>query len=409
MPTQWNDRLIECAYGSGLYAHSDRLILAGATLSAQEHRQLGEITATLTRLVVTVFEREFAANLHDFGARLGKPPATMALLEALSDGGLDASIFARADIVRSADGFKLIELNLGSQIGGLYYASLPVLAGYRQPYDALGAWARRIAARGDAHAMVFLDTREGTAWMPPYCTAMSNALQALTGCQVPLKACAALRFDGEQLLADGQPVRALYSWMSDADLVAEGDRLAPVLEAVRHGAVRLVMSPLAPVFADKGVFALLWELLHEGRLSAQEASFVARYVPFTATLSKHNLDDFIADRQGLVLKPCDGYGGHGVRVGAEMSAPAWTQALRTLIEQGAAHGYIVQALARPVVERISVGTRDQPPVQEQSHVVWGSFVLDGEYIGSYARSKPVAASLVINQGNGAAVGPVCAQ
>lgn len=107
-----------------------------------------------------------------------------------------------------------------------------------------------------------------------------------------------------------------------------------------------------------------------------------------------------------MIKPTDGYGGHGVVVGVDLTPLAWAAAVNDRLERGNGQRHVVQILAAPEVQRLGIGQWDASSRSELSHVVWGAFVEDSAYVGAYARSKPERAGMVINQGNGAAVGPV---
>lgn len=405
MPYTMNKRIVEYAYGSGLFGRHDRVILAGTPLTEIEHQALGDITRRFTDLVFKVFEQAHGSCYSSFGQRLGKPKALTELIVSLSPDGISRSILARGDIVRTAEGFKIIELNLGTQIGGLYYASLPRLAGFAQTHDALDHWAVRLSGGlPDPQAMVFTDSVAGTAWMPPYCRQLSEALKLQIGLDTPLVDSESFSYRSGRLYAAGKLVTRLYSWMSDRELYDGQARMQPLIEAVKEGAARFVMSPLAPIFADKGVFAELWQLHAEAGLSESDSAFLQAHVPFTQWLSSACHEWLLAEREHLVIKPCDGYGGHGVLVGAELTPQDWAMAVNERLEQGDGNRHVVQILARPVVQQVGIGQWDASTSLEESHVVWGAFVEDGAYLGAYARSKPSNASMVINQGNGAAVG-----
>ncbi|MDN6875431.1 hypothetical protein QO209_23575 [Pseudomonas citronellolis] len=407
MPITINRRLIEYAYSSGLYSKNDRVILAGTPLTETEHQLLGDITRRFTDLVFKVFEQTHRSSYNSFGQQLGKPRSLIELITSLSLDGISRAILARGDIIRTSEGFKIIELNLGSQIGGLYYASLPRLAGFAQTYDALDHWAMRLCNQiPDQQAMVFTDSVSNVAWMAPYCRQLSDSLKTRTCLDTPLVDSESFSYRDGQLFAAGKVVSWVYSWMSDIELHDGQARMQPLIKAVKDGAARFVMSPLAPVFADKGVFAELWLLHEKGGLNASDSAFLEAHVPYTRWLSNTRLEWLLAEQKRLVVKPADGYGGHGVVVGADLTHQAWRVAVNDLLERDDGQRQVVQMLATPEVQRIGIGQWDASSSWEESHVVWGAFVENGTYLGTYARSKPKDASMVINQGNGAAVGPI---
>lgn len=222
----------------------------------------------------------------------------------------------------------------------------------------------------------------------------------------PLVDCEAFSYRGGRLYAAGREVNAIYSWLSDHELYDGQARMQPLIQALQDGAANLIMSPLAPVFADKGVFAQLWEMHQENSLSGDQSAFLKAHVPFTQWLERADIEWLRSEQQCLVIKPTDGYGGHGVVVGSEVSAQAWDTLIHERMQQMECARHVVQVLALPRHQAVSIGRWDGTSVWADSHVIWGAFVQGGEYLGAYVRSKPCTGSLVINQGNGAAVGPV---
>lgn len=410
MPHAMDKGIIEYAFGSGLYDRNDQVILAGTPLSESEHQMFGRMTQNLVELVFRVFEHRHLASNVNFGRCLGKPAALIELLASLSPGQISPSILARADIVRTSEGFKIIELNLGSQIGGMYYASLPRLAGYTQAHDALRGWSNHLlAGLEEPQAMVFTDSVAGAAWMSPYCQQLSRELALRTGVDTPLVDCEAFSYRGGRLYAAGREVKSIYSWLSDIELYQGQARMQPLIEALQEGAAHLVMSPLAPVFADKGVFAELWKMHQDSSLTEKQSAFLQACVPFTQRLEHVDTDWLRSEREQWVIKPTDGYGGHGVAVGGELTALAWSELIDERLQKTDGSRYVVQKIALPVGQPVGVCRWDGSTGCDISHVFWGAFVQGDTYLGAYARSKPCTASLVINQGNGAAVGPVTSE
>jgi hypothetical protein len=111
-----DNQIIRYAYGSGLYGRNDQVILAGTPLLETEHQLFGNITKSLVELVFHVFEYRHQANHGQFARDLGKSTSLIELLLSLYSKPIISSILARADIVRTVDGFKIIELNLGIRL-----------------------------------------------------------------------------------------------------------------------------------------------------------------------------------------------------------------------------------------------------------------------------------------------------
>lgn len=407
MAQNMDNLLIRYAYESKLYGFNDKVILAGTPLSEDEHQLFGSITRRLVDLVFYAFEKRYGADHLEFGRGLGKSEELIKLLLSLSPGIISSSILARADIVRTAEGFKLIELNLGSQIGGMYYGSLPRLVGFAQQHDVLKGWCEYVLNRLDEPgSMVFTDSVAGVKWMSPYCKQLSRELALHTGVETPLVSCEAFIYRGGKLYAGGREVKVIYSWLSDLEWYLQQPQTQPLIRALQDGCADLLMSPLAPVFADKGLFSMLWQMCQEGSLSVEQSAFLHAYVPFTQSLECADSHWLHSEQKRLVIKPTDGYGGHGVVVGSEVTAKTWQALIKDRLLQFEEKRYVVQLLAPALPQQVRVGCKSGSSSNAESHVVWGAFAQGDNYLGAYARSKPCSSSLVINQGNGAAVGSV---
>jgi hypothetical protein len=90
------------------------------------------------------------------------------------------------------------------------------------------------------------------------------------------------------------------------------------------------------------VFAWLWE--DASLLPSADAELVRNHLPRTRLLTPELVSSVLAERELLVLKPADEFGGSGVVVGREATPEEW----RVLVERGASEGLqLVQDYSRP--------------------------------------------------------------
>lgn len=133
----------------------------------------------------------------------------------------------------------------------------------------------------------------------------------------------------------------------------------PLVQAYERGAIVMVNNFRAKLLHKKSIFALLTDEQFHGDFSAEERDAIERHVPWTRLVRPGdtsyaggtvNLLDFTrANRERLLLKPNDDYGGKGITIGWESSADEWENALK-------------QALASPFVvqERVRIAYEDYP-------------------------------------------------
>jgi hypothetical protein len=118
--------------------------------------------------------------------------------------------------------------------------------------------------------------------------------------------------------------------------------LRAIKDALQAGTASLFTSAASWLISNKLVFAWLWEDASE--LPAEDASLVRTHLPRTRMLTAELLPAVLAEREQLVLKPADEFGGSGVVVGRETSPEEWA----SLVEHGVAEGlHLVQDYSRP--------------------------------------------------------------
>jgi uncharacterized circularly permuted ATP-grasp superfamily protein len=158
-----------------------------------------------------------------------------------------------------------------------------------------------------------------------------------------------LRFRDGRLLAslDGAetPVTIVFKRVLTSEfLVHYGDEALqhPLALAYAAGACVVVNSFRAKLLHKKSIFALLTDEQFQGEFSAEEREAVERHIPWTRVLrpgpSSYQGDtvdllDFTrANRDRLLLKPNDEYGGKGITIGWESSADEWDAAIKAGLE-----------------------------------------------------------------------------
>ena len=132
------------------------------------------------------------------------------------------------------------------------------------------------------------------------------------------------------------------------ELIAEGGLDHPMVRAVRDGAVCMTNPFRCKILHKKASLAVLSDERNDALFSAAEREVIAEHVPWTRIVEERktvhdgrtiDLIPFIAgNKDRLVLKPNDDYGGAGVVLGWEVDATQWGVELTKAIGQP----YIVQ-------------------------------------------------------------------
>jgi glutathionylspermidine synthase len=194
-----------------------------------------------------------------------------------------------------------------------------------------------------------------------------------------------VEYAGGRLMADGAPVDLVYKRVLINELVERGGEDHPVVRAVLDGAVCMVNPFRCKILHKKASLAVLSDERNRDLLSREEREAVEAHVPWSRVVEERktvhrgeevDLVPFIAEnRETLVLKPNDDYGGAGIVLGWEADDARWREALE-------------RALAEPCIvqERIEIPSEPYPSlVDGKLHLAdrimdTAPFAFHGEYV-----------------------------
>lgn len=187
-----------------------------------------------------------------------------------------------------------------------------------------------------------------------------------------------LRFDGKQLSANGRRIDMVYRRVLMNDIVARTAECKALVDAVAANVVCMANHFRCKISHVKAFFAVLTDERNDGLFSFGERELIRKHVPWTRVVAdvrtSHygrpvELLEFLrSERQNLVLKPSDEYGGSGVTLGWETSEAEWDAAIEKAIEstQGC---WIVQ-------ERIPIRREVFPWIQPNGKVEFRDMLVD---------------------------------
>jgi hypothetical protein len=142
-------------------------------------------------------------------------------------------------------------------------------------------------------------------------------------------------------------ITLIYKRVLINELLERGGPDQPVVRAVRDGAVCMVNPFRCKALYKKASLAVLSDEANT-RLFSAEQQAIAAHIPWTRVVEERHtryqgqeadLVPFIlANRDRLVLKPNDDYGGKGIVLGWTVDGPRWEQAVRAALAQP----YVVQ-------------------------------------------------------------------
>jgi len=144
-----------------------------------------------------------------------------------------------------------------------------------------------------------------------------------------------------RLVAAGTPIDLIYKRVLIHELIAEGGLEHPIVLAVRSGAVCMVNPFRCKVLHKKASLAVLSDERNARLFDKTERRIIAEHIPWTRVVEERKtlfhgetvdlLPWMETNRERLVLKPNDDYGGAGIVLGWEVDGPAWTAAVRNAL------------------------------------------------------------------------------
>lgn len=159
---------------------------------------------------------------------------------------------------------------------------------------------------------------------------------------------AEVNYSEGRLTAPGGAVDLIYKRVLTSELAERGGLDHPVFRAVKDGAVCMVNPPACKVLHKKASLAVLHDERNAHLFSAPELEAIRTQIPWTRVVEERrtthggdgvDLLDFVRrERERLVLKPNDAYGGEGIVLGWTVSPEAWEAAVAHALTEP----YIVQ-------------------------------------------------------------------
>jgi glutathionylspermidine synthase len=157
-----------------------------------------------------------------------------------------------------------------------------------------------------------------------------------------------LEFSGGRLRVGDFPIDIFYKRVLTSELLSKPEVAAPTLRAYEAGAICVINNFRAKLLHKKMSLALLHDDANAHLFSQDELAAIRNHIPWTRKVAEGytnhegeriDLVPYIArNRERLVIKPNDEYGGKGVAIGWDTSEEEWQRT----IEEALRSSYVVQ-------------------------------------------------------------------
>jgi hypothetical protein len=213
---------------------------------------------------------------------------------------------------------------------------------------------------------------------------------------------------GGRLVVQGAPVDLVYKRVLISELVEQCGLDAPLIRAVRQRAVCMVDGFRCKILHKKASLAVLSDDENAVMFPRDELRAIADCIPWTRVVADRktgwrgasvDLVPLILDqRESLVLKPNDDYGGKGITLGWTVDDAAWERAVRIALDTP----HIVQQRVEIPAEEYPSWVDGSVQLLERQYDT-APFVTNGSYMEGLLTRLSTAVLLNVTAGGGSTV------
>ncbi len=411
--TQWtfkvmkifNSKIATVARELKLIEENSQIILGCSIIDNQELKNVSAKITELLKLSCSLLSRKFSNNQQQMAKTLGFSNEHADIISSFS-GSLDPDVFARADLFKSQGQWRLLEINVGSMLGGIFLASLPRLAGLEQKGDVLKQWAQVFSAKWPCvNQIAFVADSKHIPEMREPLKVLMSEISKYSQCKVIAIGHREVQSDNSRLFSpDGKAIDIIYRYFDEHTISASPDEYLPIIQSIASQKTLCPMGPTYALVSNKGLLAYLWQLKNKNELTSAESLLVEELIPWTEWLNPENISTALLNKNDLVLKPVNGLQGMNVVCGREVAEEKWATLIHKAAHSVQNQRYILQTYCDAESSSLIL-EKNGSIIQDQGRVLCGAFVFGSRPLGAFLRSKSLSESAVINISNGAAVGP----
>ncbi len=394
----------------------ERLLQRPLFVGAQELATAAADIQRLFDLLASLPQRLFGGDLRRYCDALGLDRGQADLVTRFAT--TTHPPYGRADLYHDGAGFKLLEFNVASDVGGTQHGQLArALCGW-SPFrefaqdhelgyadtaayvaDTLRAAAAPLAQADPA--VLVLCAPGGIKKDELILAGLIEILNAY-GLRAYLAEPDAIRYRSGRVIAGDAEIHVVLRYFNVDDIAADpagSDWAEPLLRAHEDGRVVIWTGLDSAAYSNKAALALLSDPKWRPAFSDEELAVTERLLPVTRVLRDRrsvvhgeeiNVLDYARRQQSdLIIKPVRGWSGHGIVPGWECSQADW----RALVNDRADGSYLIQQRVTPRTEPV---LNRRARVVEDWVAVYGMFVTPAGYAGSFGRAVPARSGSVVN-------------
>lgn len=389
--------------------------------------EIGKDSEEILKIITSLPERIFAGDLSSFCSYLGFSDLQYNLISKTF--GDNIGLMSRADLFFEKDfTYKFLEFNVDSSVGGLEIAAVNKVM---ENIDFYKEWIKKydfqyddpllnfvnmikeiVQKKGIEHKDFTIAVIDWHTYMDGYMWSLNLIKQYLLEANFRVVVCNQkdVKNINGALYHEGEKIDLVYRVFLGDDALENPEELIPILTAYEQEKVILINGVHTEIYSNKVIFALLSDPQYEKYYTKEEQILINKCIPMTRILNDEitilngesiNLIEYITEnKNNLVIKPAQGYGGENVLLGWNMPVKEWKESIIKITNSK--DKYIVQEKVNPVIEQMPLLQGDNLVV-EDSIMNWGIYVFDGKYSGAMIRGLSSDEHGVINAAKGASM------
>jgi hypothetical protein len=211
-----------------------------------------------------------------------------------------------------------------------------------------------------------------------------------------------LEYDGQELRAGNFRIDILYKRVIIHEFLEKSDETHPLARAYIEHKVCMINSFRTKLAHKKAGFAILSDPVYEHLFTPEQVECIRKHIPWTRRVragrttyrgvERELLEVLESERERLVIKPNDDYGGHGVVIGWETDDAGWKEAIRLALRSS----FVVQERVHVEKVRMAMFTADQL-VTDEMFIDFNPFLFLNRVEGALVR---LSASSLCNVSSG---------
>lgn len=154
-----------------------------------------------------------------------------------------------------------------------------------------------------------------------------------------------------------------------------------ILNAFAAGNLLLFNGPVSELLSNKLTLALLSEQENSNIFSPREQELIKKYIPWSRKITPGLQEFILTNREKLVIKPGDGYGGFNISVGSKCTPQQWEDMVKQAVKE---KNFLVQEYIESFPYLYQYGENGCT----RHDAVWGVFVFGSVYGGAWVRVVP---------------------